>query len=65
MDKCPHCGGALRYDDDEWEKFVTCSACAREFKMNLIPIRMNPFEFTNFYRIKLPLGTNDGKMDIV
>ncbi len=64
MNSCPHCGGIPYLDNDGYENLIVCSACAREYNPQMIPLRMQPQQFSSFYGLKLSTGTKDDIMDI-
>ena len=49
--ECPRCKGILYWDDDSYEKYLTCLACAHEWNRDLTPRRLTPDEFYKRYGI--------------
>ena len=41
LDGCPRCGGRLIVDWDGYNKYYTCIYCAREYDLELKPIRIS------------------------
>lgn len=39
---CPNCGGFMYYENDEYENFIVCAHCAREYNLDMLPCRMIP-----------------------
>lgn len=37
---CPHCGGLLYKDNDDYEDYLTCFGCARSFNFDMKPRRI-------------------------
>ena len=42
--KCPRCGGLFHLDYDEYEMYLTCIMCARQFELDLNPRRVNGYK---------------------
>lgn len=57
MDKCPRCSGMFFKQNDGFEDYLLCGACAREFDMTLKPRRMTPIEAIIKFKFELPVET--------
>ena len=57
--KCPNCHGILYWDNDQYENYLVCLMCAREYNKDLILRRMTIKELNTRYDIRLT-GQKEG-----
>ena len=59
--KCHRCGGVLYSNSDGYADYYTCSACSREFNMDMSSRRMTTDEFKKRLGISADVLHNPGK----